>query len=387
MHKLDPAVGERIIGRINGESDGPLVLAIGGMHGNEPSGVEALNQVIKYLEDQNIPFRGDFVAFSGNIEALRSGQRFIHRDLNRIWILDNGSKQLADLPDSSETRELRELYALLKLEVEQRRGPMIMLDLHTTSVESPPFLIVPDTLASRNFVRDLPSPLILGLEEQIEGPLLSYANEFGHICIGFEAGQHDDPQSKANHISMLWIILVKAGCLRVEEVPDFKSHLLSLKDQTRAYNKVYEVLHRKGIVEGDDFEMRPGYTNFQPIRKGELLARHHGKNVQSPSNGYIFMPLYQVLGDDGFFVISKVAAFWIWLSFILRKTNAKRILPFLPGVNKHPNLADTFVVNKKIAQFFVLQIFHLLGYRRKSESGNHLIVKQRMENQNLFDKS
>ncbi|MCZ6900877.1 MAG: succinylglutamate desuccinylase/aspartoacylase family protein [Bacteroidetes bacterium] len=93
MHKLDPAVGERIIGRINGESDGPLVLAIGGMHGNEPSGVEALNQVIKYLKDQNAPFRGDFVAFSGNIEALRSGQRFIHRDLNRIWILDNGSKQ------------------------------------------------------------------------------------------------------------------------------------------------------------------------------------------------------------------------------------------------------------------------------------------------------
>jgi len=365
MQKLDPAIEERIIGRISGESDGPLVLAIGGMHGNEPSGVEALNQVIKHLKDQNIPFRGDFVAFSGNIKALRSGQRFIHRDLNRIWILDNGSKHLADLPDSSETRELRELYALLKLEVEQRRGPMIMLDLHTTSVESPPFLIVPDTLASRNFVRDLPSPLILGLEEQIEGPLLSYANEFGHICIGFEAGQHDDPQSKANHISMLWIILVKAGCLRVEDVPDFKSHLLSLKDQTRAYNKVYEVLHRKGIVEGDDFEMRPGYTNFQPIRKGELLARHHGKNVQSPSNGYIFMPLYQVLGDDGFFVISKVAAFWIWLSFMLRKINANRILPYLPNVNKHPNLADTFVVNKKNSATFCFADISSYGLSKK----------------------
>jgi len=49
--------------------------------------------------------------------------------------------------------------------------------------------------------------------------------------------------------------------------------------------------------------------------------------------------------------------------------------------------ADTFVVNKKIAKLFALQIFHLLGYRRKSESGGHLIVKQRMENQNHFDKS
>ena len=41
---------ERIIGQISGKEKGPTVVLFGGIHGNEPSGVEALEQVFRQLK-------------------------------------------------------------------------------------------------------------------------------------------------------------------------------------------------------------------------------------------------------------------------------------------------------------------------------------------------
>jgi succinylglutamate desuccinylase len=51
--------------------------------------------------------------------------------------------------------------------------------------------------------------------------------------------------------------------------------------------------------------MQPGYKNFQPIKKGELLAQQNGKPIYSEWDAYIFMPLYQKQGNDGFFVVTE----------------------------------------------------------------------------------
>mgnify|MGYP000107882312 CR=1 FL=1 len=71
------------------------------------------------------------------------------------------------------------------------RGPIHFVDLHTSSAPGPPFLTVGDTLRNRRFSRGFPLPLLLGLEEQVDGSLLEYLNNHGFVTLGVEAGEHE----------------------------------------------------------------------------------------------------------------------------------------------------------------------------------------------------
>ena len=69
--------------------------------------------------------------------------------------------------------------------------------------------------------------------------------------------------------------------------------------------KTFEIIYRHEIKKGDNFKMEPGFKNFQKIKKGQLLATSNGKEIKSEWDAYIFMPLYQSQGNDGFFVIEE----------------------------------------------------------------------------------
>jgi hypothetical protein len=89
------------------------------------------------------------------------------------------------------------------------------------------------------------------------------------------------------------------------------------------------------------------------------------------------MPLYQTLGDDGFFLTRDVRPFWLWLSALLRRLRFDRLAPLLPGVRRHPQLEDHYLVDPKIARFFTVEIFHLLGYRRERPTAGLMMFSRR----------
>ena len=76
---------ERVIGKYTQNIPGPTIIFVGGIHGNEPSGVIALKQVFNELSQIKPSIKGSIYGFSGNLTALSRGVRFIHEDLNRIW--------------------------------------------------------------------------------------------------------------------------------------------------------------------------------------------------------------------------------------------------------------------------------------------------------------
>lgn len=80
---------ERVIDQISGDDPGPTLIFTGGIHGNEPSGVFALYQVMKELREKQIPVNGSIYALSGNLWALERGERFHEQDLNRLWEHDS----------------------------------------------------------------------------------------------------------------------------------------------------------------------------------------------------------------------------------------------------------------------------------------------------------
>ena len=46
-----------------------------------------------------------------------------------------------------------------------------------------------------------------------------------------------------------------------------------LTQRTAGVPRILEVRYRHAVEPGDHFVMEPGYVNFQPIKRGQLLAR------------------------------------------------------------------------------------------------------------------
>ena len=69
--------------------------------------------------------------------------------------------------------------------------------------------------------------------------------------------------------------------------------------------------------------------------------------------------------------------FWLRLSAQLRALGVDRYVHWLPGVRRHPEHADSLVVNRRVARWYALQLLHLLGFRREIEAGDTLVVQRR----------
>ena len=63
---------DRIIGSIEGAADGPTIIVLAGMHGNELSGVEALENAFNILKNAEIDFCGKFLGIRANLPALEN---------------------------------------------------------------------------------------------------------------------------------------------------------------------------------------------------------------------------------------------------------------------------------------------------------------------------
>lgn len=371
--------GEHLIASIRGSLSGPTLLILGGIHGNEPAGVLAANRVLLRIQERSADLRGEVVLLRGNTRALERKVRYLDGDLNRQWTADNVRNRGAGkdaLPEMSELLEQGELLVAIREAASRARGDVYFLDLHTTSAQGEPFATVGDTLRNRRFALKFPVTIVLGLEEQIDGTLLEYLNNLGVITIGFEAGQHEAITSIDHHEAVIWNATVATGNFRREHLAVF-DHCRSLLKRVSGGRRVVEVRHRHAIAPEDGFEMEPGFENFQPVRRGQVLARDRMGEITARETGLILLPLYQKLGDDGFFLGREVKRFWLSLSALLRQLKVGHYIHLLPGVRRDPNNEDSLIINTRIARILPLQVFHLLGFRRRRWIDKYLVVSRR----------
>jgi len=205
----------RIIGDIEGSKKTPTVIVIAGIHGNEKAGVKASKLVLHKIKEENIAFKGNLYMVLGNINALNKNIRFEDVDLNRIWKKDNlnAIKINNNVELSTEKKEQIDIFFIIRDILKNDKGPFYFLDLHTTSSSSIPFITISDSLNNRKFSSNFPVPVVLGIEEYLDGPLLTFINEYGHIALGFEGGEHYNPISVANCEAFIWKALVHSKCI------------------------------------------------------------------------------------------------------------------------------------------------------------------------------
>lgn len=287
---------DREIGRLTGQATGATLIAVAAIHGNEQAGIHASKRVLDKLGARMTG--GELVVLAGNVGAIRENRRFRTRDLNRMWtesIVSSIEKRGAG---ETEDGEVLELLLAIRAAVARARGPVYLVDLHTTSAAGVPFALFGDTTpAQRAFAGAFPLPVIMGLEEQLVGVLSAYFRAHGCTTIAVEGGQHDDPATVDNLEAVLLVAAEAAG-LVTEHFID--AHEL-LSNKRADLPRLMQVISRHAIKPEDAFEMMPGFRNLDYARTEQLLARDRAGEIRAKSDGLVILPLYQGQGDDGFF--------------------------------------------------------------------------------------
>lgn len=309
---------ERVIGTFDGGLPGPLILATGAVHGNEPAGVKALEMVFEALEQERdarpgFQFRGKLIGLIGNLQAYRMRQRFVEQDLNRLWAFEMLPTLDDNAPETlkAENLEALQLYETIANSIKSSTPEsVVFLDLHTTSAEGGVFSLPTDEAESLALAKHLGAPAIIGLQESLNGTLLGFAAHGGFqtnemepnpVCVAFEAGQHESPYAVKRSAIAVLRCMRTLGCISMEDLTSFEAGLTLPFFSYMPPVVRFRYAHH--IDAADGFKMRPGYANFQPIQKGEHLADDIHGPVLAREKGLILMPLYQAKGSDGFFIV------------------------------------------------------------------------------------
>ena len=301
---------KRKVGQYTQHQEGPLFVALGGIHGNEYAGIEALNRIFRQLEVLKPIIKGTFVGIAGNVTALQQNRRFIDQDLNRQWLPEKIA-HVRETPkyllQTNEECQQKELITLLdRVRNDKKHTSLSLLDLHTTSAKGGTYCIAPTHHGSQQLALNLPIPTIIGLEKVVNGTTMHYCNSESMTSFCLEAGQHENPASADRMEAAIWLTLVAVGCLAAVDVPDLEKHKAILAKLGENRPHLVNFLYRHPVAIEDEFVMKEGYKNFQLITKGEHLANDKNGKIIAPFGGMILMPLYQKQGEDGFFIVEEV---------------------------------------------------------------------------------
>lgn len=318
IHSKPTASGsyeQRLIGVFDEKRSGPLIIMLGGIHGNEKAGIKALEYLIKMLEVENITnesfqFTGKLIAMKGNLQAQKVDKRYINRDLNRMFRNDILKTVLTKETPTAEEKELVEIIDFIKNAIaDYHPEEIFVLDLHTTTATGGIFTIINDSPEALEIGLDLKAPVIEGFLDGIKGTILHYLNadnvHQNCTALCFEAGQHKDPLSVNRCIAAAVNFLSTVGAVEKPNIEPRHHHILH---EYAAGHPVHSrLIYTHKITDGDGFKMEPGFQNFDPIDKDQLLASDVNGPVYAPSDGLMLMPHYQEQGEDGFFIVEPMS--------------------------------------------------------------------------------
>jgi len=301
----------RVIARVRGASPGPTLIVVASLHGNEPAGLIAAGRALETLAAAGNLARGELIVLAGNRRAIAKGVRFVQRDLNRQW----SSERVVELRSAAanpavvlgpEDREQLELAEVIDETLASARGRVFVVDLHTTSADGIPFALLDDHLRHRNFALGFPLPLLLGLTGTLGGTLTDWLSTRGCVAIAVEGGAHGSDRSVAHHEAVFRLALVGAGLVPETSLRDIQEQRSRLASAWHDLPRAIRVHHRHPITYADRFVMEPGFANVQRVAKGTLLAHDVRGEIRATRDEVLVMPLYQKLGDDGFFLAKEI---------------------------------------------------------------------------------
>lgn len=299
---------QRVIGQMQKGKGGPLLIVCAGIHGNEPAGVIALQQVFRDLESNEAFSKGRVIGLAGNLDGLKRGERFIHRDLNRLWSLDQ-VHHVQSMPKDhihAEFLDLREMADIVDEALDEPHDAFMFLDLHTTSAKGGVFSFCNRVEGALEMARHIHVPVISNITERLKGTSINYFEERNLPGMGFEAGQNAEPEAVHRAMAAIFTVLYNMGMVNDKKLGNYVQYRKDLEHFAEKLPGVVDLCYRHPVRINDGFLMREGFGNFQPVKKDDLLAEDIHGAIRAKEDGLILMPLYQTQGTDGFFIVKEV---------------------------------------------------------------------------------
>ena len=256
-----------------GELPGPTVTIMGGVHGNEPSGVIAIREVLTTLSLK----RGKVHFIIANLNAIKQNVRFTEMNMNRAFKAEN---LLAD--GQQNTYERRRALEIMPFLDESSA----LLDLHSsTTPGSPPFVIC--EAHSHEVATRLPYSIISSGWDIIHpGGTDYYMNlrQSKGICV--ECGYMLDENGPAIARDSIRIFLTALGLIDGEIPPVTPNQKLIHADS------VYHTT--------TDLRLARKFDDFETISVGTLIGTDGGNEVLAENDGVIIFARDTAGKGEGF---------------------------------------------------------------------------------------
>lgn len=257
---------------------GPAVCIIGGVHGSERCGVELLH----YFREHLFLKRGSVKLLYGNLRAIELGIRQTDANLNRMFRDDRELDETAKSAyEYVRSREMMKVMA----------GCDYCLDLHSSPTPGSPTVAVCSE-AAFPLVSKLPIEIrCVGFETAMPGGTEEWATKNGIVAVGVECGQHSEPKTFSNAREIATAFLAQLGMVDAP-VREYPQRTMKL---SRAY-----------FTKTSEFRVVKEFADFEPVKKGQLIARDSGEEVFAKTDGCVlFANDRDLAGVEGFLELTE----------------------------------------------------------------------------------
>ena len=258
--------------RIAGDVDGPRALFFSGIHGNEVSGVHAIEKLLfDFFGGARVLKRGTLTLVRANEQALAAEQRYLKLNMNRLF--RDGYGEGVD----------RTCYEFLR---SQQLKPLLetcdyFLDFHSAPSAQEPFLVA-ERKAVDFYRRAGHRADHHGMEQILCRLDRRRRREFrrftwcggGDARVGFAFRQERDRR-----------VLQHGHC----------NAAAARHDRTTPAEAGHQTDHRRHVCRGDQglrgLSLRAEVTNFQPIKNGATYACQNGRPLTVTEDSYLLIPM------------------------------------------------------------------------------------------------
>lgn len=272
-------------------SDGPRLIVLGAIHGDEPCGPEGIQRVMQKIDTGELELRAGSVCFVpiANPEAYQAQERELSENLNRIL-------RKTDNPTLYEAKLANELCALID-------EADVMLDIHSSHANAPVNIFI-----------DYPTPTNIALASAIGAEYAIYdwpkvyennahafnsytsdwyAHESGASGVLFECGQHNDPNAITIAEEAILRTLVHTGLCDGVPGLDHKAHT-----GRAVYMKHIFARESQHDVFMDE------WSHLQLVAENTLIAkRSDGSEIRAERESVIIFPKpYAKDGGEWFYL-------------------------------------------------------------------------------------
>lgn len=264
---------------------GPTLGITMSTHGNEPSGLAALWYLRNHFGLEGKLERGKVIFVMNNVQAAenyfaacsianKKKRDLAKREARRVdYNFNRLPENVLSFKDDAryETRraqELRPIWSMFD----------IALDIHSTSKDSDPIIIACDGFREE-LVKGFPIEVIVTNIDKIQigQPAISLYGKPGTIsAFGIEAGSHEDSTSFVCARECVLALMQNLGM-----IPATGARGTS---QYREYR-----INGAVILPTEAYEMTQVFRQFEPIRKGQVLARGNGTSILAETDGHALM--------------------------------------------------------------------------------------------------